>query len=70
MKAWQGSLKSKKVMEKMSFFMSEAETKNYSGTGKNKLTLFTCCLGLEEAAEKLYRVLTQRLTREETLKHF
>lgn len=35
-----------------------------------KLTLLTCCLGSEEAAEKVYRVLTQRLTRQEALKHF
>lgn len=37
---------------------------------KIKLTLLTGCLGSEEAAEKIYRILTQRLTREETLKHF
>lgn len=33
-------------------------------------TLLTCCLGSKEAAEKVYRVLIQRLAGEETLKHF
>lgn len=37
---------------------------------KMKLTLLACCLASEEAAEKIYRVLTQRLTRKETMEHF
>lgn len=52
------------------FSVSETERNSDSIMETVKLTLWTCCLGSEEAAEKIHRVLTHRLTREETLKHF